>query len=81
MIVVFDAKGKTFRDEFYDKYKANRAAMPPELVQQIEPIHDIIRALGFPVLVIEGVEADDVIGTLGKNGGTTRINHVDFHRR
>lgn len=66
MAVVFDAKGKTFRDELYDKYKANRSEMPSELIRQIEPIHDSIRALGLPVLVIEGVEADDVIGTLAK---------------
>lgn len=64
MVVVFDAKGKTFRDDLYHAYKANRQAMPPELVQQIEPIHRIIRALGLPLIVIDGVEADDVIGTL-----------------
>jgi len=62
--VVFDARGKTFRDDLYDKYKANRPAMPDELAQQIEPLHDCIRALGWPLLCIEGVEADDVIGTL-----------------
>lgn len=62
--VVFDAKGKTFRDDLYEKYKANRKAMPTELVDQIEPIHQIIEAMGIPILMIEGVEADDVIGTL-----------------
>lgn len=62
--VVFDAKGKTFRDDLYDKYKANRPPMPTELVQQIEPIHAIIKAMGFPILMVDGVEADDVIGTL-----------------
>lgn len=67
MVVVFDAKGKTFRDELYDKYKATRKVMPPELAQQIEPIHTIVKALGLPILVIEGVEADDVIGTLAKH--------------
>lgn len=66
MAVVFDAKGKTFRDDLYPAYKANRSAMPPELVQQIPPIHKIIQALGLPLLMIEGVEADDVIGTLAK---------------
>lgn len=64
MIVVFDAKGKTFRNEIYDQYKANRPPMPDELRPQIEPIHNIIKAMGLPLLSIEGVEADDVIGTL-----------------
>ncbi|MBT4831843.1 MAG: DNA polymerase I [Porticoccaceae bacterium] len=63
-VVVFDAKGKTFRDEMYGEYKANRPSMPDDLRLQIEPIHNIIRAMGMPMLVIEGVEADDVIGTL-----------------
>lgn len=62
--VVFDAKGKTFRDELYEAYKANRGAMPEELIKQIDPLHDIIRAMGIPLLVVEGIEADDVIGTL-----------------
>ncbi len=64
--VVFDAKGKTFRDEIYASYKAHRKEMPSELVQQIEPIHSIIRAMGLPLIMEEGVEADDVIGTLAK---------------
>lgn len=64
--VVFDAKGKTFRDELYEPYKANRSEMPKELIQQIEPIHAIIEKMGLPILMIEGVEADDVIGTLAK---------------
>lgn len=64
--VVFDAKGKTFRDELYPSYKANRKVMPVELVQQIEPLHAIIRALGLPLIMEAGVEADDVIGTLAK---------------
>ncbi len=72
--VVFDAKGKTFRDELYDKYKANRSAMPPELIQQIEPIHNIIRAMGFPLIMVEGVEADDVIGTLAKQTAQQGMN-------
>ena len=61
---VFDAKGKTFRDDLYDAYKAQRAPMPDDLVRQIAPIHEAVRALGWPLLMIEGVEADDVIGTL-----------------
>ncbi|MGB0458691.1 MAG: DNA polymerase I [Porticoccaceae bacterium] len=61
--VIFDAKGKTFRDEIYSEYKANRPPMPDELRSQIEPIHNIIRAMGMPLISIEGVEADDVIGT------------------
>ena len=64
--VVFDAKGKTFRDELYPEYKANRPPMPGELRTQIEPVHAIVRALGFPVLEVAGVEADDVIGTLAE---------------
>ena len=64
--VVFDAKGKTFRDELYPEYKAQRPPMPKELQQQIGPIHAIIRAMGLPLLVVEGVEADDVIGTLAR---------------
>jgi DNA polymerase-1 len=61
---VFDAKGKTFRDDWYPDYKANRPSMPDDLSRQIEPIHVAVRALGWPLLMIEGVEADDVIGTL-----------------
>ena len=63
---VFDAKGKTFRDDLYAEYKANRAAMPEDLVAQIAPIHAATRALGWPVIEIEGIEADDVIGTLAR---------------
>lgn len=62
--VVFDASGKTFRDEIYAEYKANRPPMPDDLRAQIEPIHDAIRAMGIPLLRVQGVEADDVIGTL-----------------
>jgi len=61
---VFDAKGKTFRDEMYDQYKANRSPMPEDLVKQIEPIHAMVQAMGWPILMVSGVEADDVIGTL-----------------
>ena len=71
--VVFDAKGKTFRDELYENYKSHRPPMPDDLRSQIQPIHDIVRAMGFPLVVVDGVEADDVIGTLavytsGKGG-------------
>ncbi|WP_323964397.1 DNA polymerase I [Aeromonas hydrophila] len=64
--VVFDAKGKTFRDDIYPEYKANRASMPDELRSQVAPIHQMIKAMGFPFLMVEGVEADDVIGTLAR---------------
>ena len=66
MGVVFDAKGKTFRNEMYSEYKATRPPMPDELRAQIEPLHDMIRAMGLPLLSVSGVEADDVIGTLAK---------------
>jgi len=62
--VVFDARGKTFRDDLYADYKAHRPSMPDELAAQIEPLHAIVRALGLPLLQVSGVEADDVIGTL-----------------
>ncbi|WP_261842840.1 DNA polymerase I [Aliamphritea ceti] len=64
--VVFDAKGKTFRDDIYPEYKAQRPSMPDDLRAQIEPIHNIVRAMGFPLLAVTGVEADDVIGTLAR---------------
>ena len=70
--VVFDPKGKTFRDELYPEYKANREAMPNELVQQIEPLFAIIRAMGLPLIIVDGVEADDVIGTLAKQATAAR---------
>ncbi len=62
--VVFDAKGKTFRDDWYQDYKATRKAMPDDLRVQIQPIYDVVAAMGLPMLIVEGVEADDVIGTL-----------------
>jgi len=62
--IVFDAKGKTFRNEIYTEYKAHRPPMPDELRSQIKPIHEIVQAMGLPLLIVEGVEADDVIGTL-----------------
>jgi len=64
--VVFDAKGRSFRNDLYAQYKANRTKMPDELRDQIAPIHEIIRALGLPLLIVDGVEADDVIGTLAR---------------
>ncbi len=66
VVVIFDAKGPTFRNDMYADYKANRPPMPEELREQIEPIHEIIRAMGLPLLCVPGVEADDVIGTLAK---------------
>ena len=64
VVVIFDAKGPTFRNDIYPEYKANRPPMPDELREQIQPIHDTIRAMGLPLICIGGVEADDVIGTL-----------------
>ena len=79
--VVFDAPGKTFRDDLYDQYKANRASMPDDLRSQIPRIHDIVRALGWPLIMIEGIEADDVIGTLAvqaaQRGESTIISTGD----
>lgn len=66
IVVIFDAKGKTFRDEIYSEYKAHRPPMPDDLRSQIEPVHQIIKAMGLPLLIESGVEADDVIGTLAK---------------
>src|SRR6476469_9919509 len=74
--VVFDAPGKTFRDYWYPQYKATRAAMPDDLAQQIEPLHELIRAYGWPLLMISGVEADDVIGTLVRRAETEGFDAV-----
>ena len=74
MAVVFDAKGKTFRDDLYKEYKANRPPMPEDLRNQIEPIHKIVQALGIPLLVVEGVEADDVIGTLARQASASKLD-------
>ncbi len=74
--VVFDAKGKTFRDDWYPQYKANRPPMPADLVAQIEPLHACIRATGWPLLMIDGVEADDVIGTLARQAAAADIASV-----
>ncbi|NMP30672.1 DNA polymerase I [Thalassotalea sp. M1531] len=76
IIVVFDAKGKTFRNDLYPEYKANRPPMPDDLRCQIAPLHEMIEAMGFPMLVIEGVEADDVIGTLAKQASEEGIETV-----
>lgn len=76
MVVVFDAKGKTFRDAMYAEYKANRKAMPDELRLQIEPIHRTIRALGLSIIMLEGVEADDVIGTLATHAQQKNMHTI-----
>ncbi|MFT5532302.1 MAG: DNA polymerase-1 [Candidatus Paceibacteria bacterium] len=78
---VFDAKGKTFRDDLYAEYKAQRASMPEDLARQVEPIHEAVRAMGWPLIMVEGVEADDVIGTLAveavKHGMKTVVSTGD----
>ena len=76
VIVIFDAKGKTFRNDMYPEYKANRPPMPDDLRTQIAPIHEIVEAMGLPLLVIEGVEADDVIGTLAYQASKAGIDTV-----
>ncbi|WP_339724058.1 DNA polymerase I [uncultured Paraglaciecola sp.] len=76
IVVVFDAKGKTFRNDMYPEYKANRPPMPDDLRTQIAPLHEIIEAMGLPLLVIEGVEADDVIGTLADQATKLGIETV-----
>ena len=76
LAVVFDAKGKTFRHDMYSEYKANRPPMPEDLVQQIEPIHQIITLMGIKLIMIPGVEADDVIGTLAEQARQKRLDTV-----
>ncbi|RMJ02556.1 DNA polymerase I [Marinobacter litoralis] len=76
VVVVFDAKGKTFRHEMYEEYKANRPPMPEDLAIQIEPIHEIVKAMGLPLLIVPGVEADDVIGTLANEATHKGIDVV-----
>jgi len=76
MVVVFDAKGKTFRHDLYEEYKANRPPMPEDLACQIEPIHEIVKAMGLPLLTVTGVEADDVIGTLANEATSKGIDVV-----
>ncbi|CAM4416158.1 MAG: DNA polymerase I [Legionella sp.] len=73
LAVVFDAKGKTFRDDWYPEYKANRPPMPPELSSQFQPLIQLLEAMGLPLLIIEGVEADDVIGTLAQQATEQEI--------
>ena len=74
--VVFDAPGKTFRDDWYPEYKAHRAAMPSDLALQIEPLHELIRVTGWPLVMIEGVEADDVIGTLAHQAEAEGVDTI-----
>ena len=74
--VVFDAKGKTFRNDMYKEYKANRPPMPDDLRVQIEPIHEVIRAMGLPLICVSGVEADDVIGTLSEQAAEAGMDTV-----
>jgi DNA polymerase-1 len=76
IVVVFDAKGKTFRNDLYADYKANRPPMPEDLAVQIEPIHHIVRHMGLPLLIVDGVEADDVIGTLAFEATSKGIDVV-----
>ncbi len=76
LAVVFDAKGKTFRNDMYKEYKANRPPMPDDLQQQIEPIHNIIKAMGLPLICVPGVEADDVIGTLSEQATKLGIDTI-----
>ena len=72
---VFDAKGKTFRDDWYPEYKANRPSMPDDLRAQIEPLHEAVAAYGWNILMIDGVEADDVIGTLAQQATHSGQHH------
>jgi len=74
--IIFDAKGKTFRNDLYADYKANRPPMPDDLVCQIQPLHDLIRAMGVPLLMVDGVEADDVIATLSRQAASKGIKTV-----
>jgi DNA polymerase-1 len=76
MAVVFDARGKTFRHDMYQEYKANRPSMPDDLAAQVEPLHALVRALGLPLLQVAGVEADDVIGTLAREATAQGIETV-----
>ena len=76
IIVVFDAKGKTFRNDIYSEYKANRPPMPDELRNQLEPVKSICKAIGFPLIEIAGVEADDVIATIAKKAKDAKLKCV-----
>ncbi len=73
MAVVFDPKGKTFRDDLYPEYKANRPPMPDDLRVQVEPLFELIKAMGLPLIIVEGVEADDVIGTLAQQAKAQKV--------
>ena len=73
---VFDAPGKTFRDDWYPEYKANRSPMPDDLRSQIDPIHEVVRLLGWKVLYVPGVEADDVIGTLARTAAAQGVEVI-----
>ncbi|CCJ50325.1 DNA polymerase I [Bordetella parapertussis] len=75
-VCVFDARGKTFRDDLFPDYKSHRPPMPEDLAAQIEPIHEAVRALGWPLLAIEGVEADDIIGTLARQASAQGIDTI-----
>ena len=74
--VVFDAKGKTFRNDMYKEYKANRPPMPDELRSQIAPLHELVEALGYPMVIVPGVEADDVIGTYARQATAQGVDTV-----
>ncbi len=76
MVVVFDASGKTFRDEIYAEYKANRASMPDDMRSQIKPLYAVVEKMGFPLVIIDGVEADDVIGTLSVQATAAGLHTV-----
>jgi len=76
MVVVFDAKGKTFRDDIYKEYKANRPSMPDDMRSQIEPLHQLVKSMGMPLMIVSGVEADDVIGTLAVEATAAGLNTV-----
>jgi len=76
MVVIFDAKGKTFRDDIYKEYKANRPSMPDDMRTQIEPLHQLVESMGFPMLIVPGVEADDVIGTLAVQATAAGLNTI-----
>ena len=76
MVVVFDASGKTFRDDIYPEYKANRASMPDDMRTQIKPLYSVVEKMGFPLVIIEGVEADDVIGTLSVQASAAGLKTV-----
>ena len=78
--VVFDAKGKTFRDELFENYKSHRPPMPDDLRAQIAPLHEMVKAMGLPLLAVSGVEADDVIGTLALEAEKQGCG-ADQHRR